>query len=86
MSGALTGEALAKFSVAPSTPIAAFVKRLRCRRCGSQSVLATRRPNAQKASKSASAQTSNMQIRPLIPLASVLAGMLARLWNRFLRN
>ena len=48
--GALTGEALAKFSVAPSTPIAAFVKRLRCRRCGSQSVLATRRPNAQKAS------------------------------------
>ena len=29
--GELTGEALAKFSVAPRTPIAAFVKRLRCR-------------------------------------------------------
>jgi hypothetical protein len=28
----------------PTTPIAAFVKRLRCRRCGSQSVLATRKP------------------------------------------
>ena len=28
---------------------AVFVKRLRCRRCGSQSVLAARRPNAQKA-------------------------------------
>jgi hypothetical protein len=29
-------------AIAPNTPIAAFVKRLRCRMCGSQSVLATR--------------------------------------------
>jgi hypothetical protein len=48
--GVLTREALSRFSIAPNTPIAAFVKRLRCRRCGSQSVLATRKPQNQKAS------------------------------------
>jgi hypothetical protein len=36
-------ETLSRFAIAPTTPIAAFVKRLRCGRCGSQSVLATRR-------------------------------------------
>ena len=40
--GVLTQEALSRFSIRPNTPIAAFIKRLRCRRCGSQSVLATR--------------------------------------------
>jgi hypothetical protein len=35
--GVLTREALSHFSIQPNTPIAAFVKRLRCRRCGSQS-------------------------------------------------
>jgi ribosomal protein L37E len=42
--GLLTREALLRFSIQPDTPIAAFVKRLRCRRCGSRSVLATRNP------------------------------------------
>ena len=40
--GVLTVETLSRLAIAPSTPIAAFVKRLRCRRCGSQSVRATR--------------------------------------------
>jgi hypothetical protein len=48
--GVLTREALSRFSIGPNTPIAAFVKRLRCHRCGSQSVLATRKPPNQKAS------------------------------------
>jgi hypothetical protein len=38
----LTAEMLSRLAVGPKTPIAAFVKRLRCRKCGSQSVLATR--------------------------------------------
>jgi ribosomal protein S27AE len=38
----LTPDMLSRFAIAPNTPIAAFVKRLRCRKCGSQSVLATR--------------------------------------------
>jgi len=42
--GVLTAETLSRLAITPSTPIAAFVKRLRCRRCGSQSVLATRKP------------------------------------------
>jgi ribosomal protein S27E len=42
--GVLTREALAGLAIAPGTPIAAFVKRLRCRKCGSRSVLATRKP------------------------------------------
>jgi hypothetical protein len=48
--GVLTLEALSHFSIQPNTPVAAFVKRLRCRRCGSQSVLATRKPRPRKAS------------------------------------
>ena len=42
--GVLTAETLSRLAIAPSTPIAAFVKRLRCRRCRSQSVKATRKP------------------------------------------
>jgi hypothetical protein len=42
--GVLTREALARLAIAPGTPIAAFVKRLRCRKCGSRSVLATHKP------------------------------------------
>ncbi len=42
--GLLTAKMLSRKAITPSTPIAAFVKRLRCRRCGSQSVLATRSP------------------------------------------
>ena len=40
----LTPEMLSRLAVSPTTPIATFVKRLRCRECGSQSVLATRKP------------------------------------------
>ncbi len=48
--GVLTPEALSRFSIGPNTPITAFVKRLRCHRCGSQSLLASRTPWPQKAS------------------------------------
>jgi hypothetical protein len=41
----LTAETLARLAITPSTPIAAFVKRLRCHKCGSHSVLATRKPS-----------------------------------------
>jgi hypothetical protein len=49
--GVLTSEALSRLAIAPNTPIAAFVKRLRCRKCGSGSVLATRElaPRPQRA-------------------------------------
>ena len=40
----LIPEMLSRLAVSPTTPIAAFVNRLRCRECGSQSVLATRNP------------------------------------------
>jgi hypothetical protein len=43
--GVLTVEALSRLAITPSTPIAAFIKRLRCRKCGSRSVLATRNPS-----------------------------------------
>jgi ribosomal protein L37E len=46
--GFLSPKALSRAAVALGTPIAAIVKRLRCRRCGSQSVLATRKPSPQK--------------------------------------
>jgi hypothetical protein len=45
--GVLTGAALSRRAITPSTPIAAFVKRLRCSKCGSRNVLATRKPAAQ---------------------------------------
>jgi hypothetical protein len=38
----LSSEMLASFGVKPKTPIAAFVKRLRCSNCGSGSVMANR--------------------------------------------
>ena len=41
--GELTGEALLRLAITPRTPIATFVGRLRCRKCGSQSVRATRK-------------------------------------------
>jgi hypothetical protein len=42
--GVLTGAALSGLAITPDTPIATFVKRLRCSKCGSRSVLATRKP------------------------------------------
>jgi hypothetical protein len=48
--GFLSPKVLSRVGLTPSTPIVAFVKRLRCRRCGSQSVLATRKAPPQKAS------------------------------------
>ena len=38
----LDPQALAAFGVKPDAPIAAFVKRLRCSKCGSGSVMANR--------------------------------------------
>ena len=38
----LSPQALAAFGVNPDAPIAAFVKRLRCTKCGSGSVMASR--------------------------------------------
>lgn len=38
----LNDQALASFGIKPDAPIAAFVKRLRCRKCGSGSVIANR--------------------------------------------
>ena len=37
----LRNQPLASFGIAPDAPIATFVKRLRCRKCGSGSVIAT---------------------------------------------
>jgi ribosomal protein S27AE len=48
--GVLIAETLSRLAIAPTIPIAAFVKRLRCRRCGSQSVLETGKPRPQRAS------------------------------------
>jgi hypothetical protein len=39
----LTPDMVSHLAIGPNTPIAAFVKRLRCHKCGSQSVLATRK-------------------------------------------
>ena len=38
----LSPQALAAFGIKPNVPIAAFVKRLRCTKCGSGSVMANR--------------------------------------------
>jgi hypothetical protein len=46
----LTRETLSRLAIAPNAPIATFVKRLRCRKCGSSSVSATRKQQPQKAS------------------------------------
>ena len=42
--GVLSGVALLRLAITPGTPIAAFVKRLRCSKCGSRNVLATGKP------------------------------------------
>jgi hypothetical protein len=38
----LSAQELADFGIKPEAPIASFVKRLRCRNCGSGSVMANR--------------------------------------------
>jgi len=38
----LSNEALTAFGIKPGAPIAGFVKRLRCSKCGSGSIMATR--------------------------------------------
>jgi type II secretory ATPase GspE/PulE/Tfp pilus assembly ATPase PilB-like protein len=38
----LSNQALANFGIKPEAPIATFVKRLRCSKCGSGSVIANR--------------------------------------------
>ena len=50
--GVLTRDTLARLAIPPNVPIATFVKRLHCRKCGSKSVLATRKrsPRSQKTS------------------------------------
>jgi phage FluMu protein Com len=40
--GRVTALDLARRGIKPSAPIASFIKRLRCRKCGSQSVRAER--------------------------------------------
>ena len=45
--GVLTRAALSRLAITPDTPIATFVKRLRCSKCGSRNVLATRKPPTQ---------------------------------------
>lgn len=40
--GRVTGIDLARRGIRPGAPIASFIKRLRCRKCGSQSVRAER--------------------------------------------
>jgi phage FluMu protein Com len=42
--GIVTESELRRRGIKPEAPIASFVKRLRCRKCGSQSVLARREP------------------------------------------
>jgi ribosomal protein S27E len=39
----LTDAELSRRGIKPGAPIASFVKRLRCRKCGSQSVIAVRK-------------------------------------------
>jgi DNA-directed RNA polymerase subunit RPC12/RpoP len=38
----LSGQELATFGIKPDSPVASFVKRLRCTNCGSGSVMANR--------------------------------------------
>jgi hypothetical protein len=42
--GILSGQTLADAGLKPDAPISSFVKRLRCAKCGSGSVMATRQP------------------------------------------
>jgi hypothetical protein len=47
--GSLSRTALVRFGLDPNAPIAAYVKRLRCSKCGSSSVMAKRttQPNTE---------------------------------------
>jgi ribosomal protein L37E len=47
----LSNKDLADFGIPPEAPIASFVKRLRCRKCGSGSVLANRIERDQPAAR-----------------------------------
>jgi hypothetical protein len=47
----LSDKDLADFGVQPEAPIATFVKRLRCRKCGSGSILANRIERDQPAAR-----------------------------------
>jgi hypothetical protein len=48
--GSLSRTALVRFGLDPNAPIAAYVKRLRCSKCGSSSVMAKRttQPNTEQ--------------------------------------
>jgi hypothetical protein len=48
--GSLSHTALVRFGLDPNAPIAAYVKRLRCSKCGSSSVMAKRttEPNTEQ--------------------------------------
>jgi ribosomal protein L37E len=47
----LSNKDLADFGISPEAPIASFVNRLRCRKCGSGSVLANRIERDQPAAR-----------------------------------
>jgi DNA-directed RNA polymerase subunit RPC12/RpoP len=47
----LSDQALAQFGLKPGAPISTFVKRLRCPRCGSGSVMANRQPGLSQRTK-----------------------------------
>jgi len=47
----LSNKELADFGIQPEAPIASFVKRLRCKKCGSGSVLANRIERDQPAAR-----------------------------------
>ena len=47
----LSNKDLADFGIPPEAPIASFIKRLRCRKCGSGSVLANRIDRDQPAAR-----------------------------------
>jgi hypothetical protein len=48
--GQVTEAELIKRGIKPDASIASFIRRLRCRRCGSHSVLATRAVDSRKVS------------------------------------
>ena len=73
--GELTPEILTRLGIGSGTPIATFVKRLRCRKCGSRSVLATRKPTPQKASGSGRDEADLQRLGPSA------AGVLGLNWH-----
>jgi len=48
----LSDQALVQFGLKPGAPISTFVKRLRCHKCGSGSVMASRQPGLSQPTKS----------------------------------